>query len=92
MLLLVATLLFMPATLAALIYGTGRTRAFAVGTLPPMCIVLFWFTERGGNPSFGFPLGGGFEVKIFYALVIIVVVASGFVAQAVRWCCLRRAN
>lgn len=89
--LLIATLLFMPVTLAALIYGRGRTRAFAVGATPPMSIVFLWFTGFGGR--FGRILDFGpsddFDVKITFAIATFVIVASGFIGQAVRWWCLR---
>ena len=90
---LIATLLFMPAILAALVYGNGRTRAFAVGASPPMCILLLLFTGIAGRGLFVFGFGnGGSGLKTFFAVATLVVVASGFVAQAVRWWCLRRAN
>lgn len=91
--LLIATLLFMPATLAALIYGTGQTRAFAVGASPAMFITMIWCTGLAGPGLPFYDFGrDGFQSKVFCALTIFVVVASGFVAQAVRWWCLRTAN
>ena len=90
--LFIATIILMPATLAALIYGTGRTRAFAIGASPPMCIVFLLCTGVGGRGFPFFDFGDDIETRISSIVVICVVVASGFVAQGVRWWCLRQAN
>ena len=89
--LLILVLLFMPAMLAALIYGSGSTRAFAVGASPPMCIVFLWFTFTALSGGLRFVRRFDYsEMRVLYALVILVVVVSGFVAQAVRWGCMPR--
>ncbi len=91
--LLIAMLLFMPATLAALVYGRGRTRAFAVGAMPPMSIVFLTFTGLGGRLMPFYDFGpSDFELKIMFAIVTVVIAASGFIGQAVRWWCLRNVN
>ena len=87
--LLIVTLLAMPAALALLVYGSGKARAFALGTMPPMAVIFSYFAGFGGRynmPFFG--SGSSFEVKVFFAIVMFVVVASGFIGQAVRWWCL----
>ncbi len=90
-----AVLLSMPATLAALIYGRGRTRAFAVGAMPPMCIV-FLRLILGRGMWYNLPFLGSLDddlgLKIFCSVVTVVVVSSGFVGQAVRAWCLRSVN
>ena len=90
-LLLIVALLSMPAMLAALIYGHGKVRAFAIGTMPPMSIVFLWFTGAGRSlfGSIGFGPNSEWQAKILFVVATIVFVASGFVSQAVRWWCLR---
>lgn len=91
--LLITMLLSMPTILAALIYGRGLTRAFAVGATPPLAIIFLWFSGiPDGVPFFEWTWIDEFEFKIFFVVLTFVVVGSGFVAQAVRWWCLRSAN
>ncbi len=94
LLLFITILLSLPATLAALVYGTGRTRAFAVGASAPTCIIFITLTgllARGGpllNLNFQ---SDDLGLTILCTIVISFVVASGFVAQIVRaWCLQRR--
>ena len=90
--LLIVLLLAMPAALALLIYGRGKSRAFAVGTMPPLVIIFSYFTGIGGRhmPLFDLGPGSSFEAKVLFSIVMIIIVASGFIGQAVRWWCLRR--
>ena len=87
--LIVASLLAMPAALCALIYGRGRVQAFATGTMPPLLIICMWFTGAAGFPLFNIGPGDSLEFKILFSIVMFVVVASGFVGQAVRWWCVK---
>lgn len=93
--LLILILLSMPAMLAALIYGTGRMRAFALGTMPPITIIFFWLAGFGSGGLRFFASGfrgmdGEWGTRIVFAVLTFVIIASGFVAQAVRWWILRR--
>ncbi len=93
LILLILGFLLLPATLAALVYGTGRTRAFALGASPPICIAFLWFAGLGGQSLFFLEFGrGNFDAKSFCVIGIFVVVVSGYVGQAVCWWCTRTKN
>jgi len=89
--LLLAICLLMPATLAALVYGRGWLRAFAVGATPPLAIVFLWISGLGDHepPLYGF--GPDFQSLTLYFVVLgVIIVTSGLVGQTVYWWCSRQ--
>jgi len=89
--LLLATLLLMPAMLAGLVYGRGQSRAFAVGALPILSVVFLWIPWLGYNALYEFGRYGP-KIKSFYAVATVLIFASGCIGQAVREWCLHRQN
>ena len=58
--------------------------------MPPLAIILSSFILFIGIGVRHVPWFDFGPAKVFFAIVMFVVVASGFIGQAVRWWCLKK--
>ena len=86
--LLVISCLTFSGILAALVYGQKSIRAFALGTLPALAFVIWVMLNSRPFLRRAYPNDAD-EIKLAFALIACLVVASGGVSCGVRWLCVR---